>query len=192
MAKEPFVSKHFKTSNMAGGSSTTAVEGSSSAAPLNGGGEGGGKGGGGGGGVEEEEEVSCAVGTKIYVPDAVSVWKTAEVIKIEDDGGIVARVDADNDIVHIKKGDQFYLCNTGTMLTLPPPYTNHQSLSGGGADTGSKDCRPSSLLPFLFIARRVSSFKLRHSLICLPDSVFSSPEKARPPQERAVENTAEA
>ncbi|PHJ14763.1 myosin f, partial [Cystoisospora suis] len=80
-----------------------------------------------GGGVEEEEEVTCAVGTKIYVPDPVSVWKTAEVIKIEEDGGIVARVDADNDLVHIKKGEQFYLCNTDvwntTGLSAPTDLT---------------------------------------------------------------------
>ncbi|KFH09200.1 myosin F [Toxoplasma gondii VAND] len=80
-----------------------------------------------GGGDPGEEEVRCAVGTKIYVPDAADVWRTAEVVKIQEDGSLTARVDADNELVQLKKNDIWYLCNTDvwntTGLSAPTDLT---------------------------------------------------------------------
>ncbi|CBZ56289.1 Myosin, related [Neospora caninum Liverpool] len=80
-----------------------------------------------GGGDQGDEEVRCAVGTKIYVSDPADVWKTAEVVKIQEDGSLTARVDADNELVHLRKGDLWYLCNTDvwntTGLSAPTDLT---------------------------------------------------------------------
>ncbi|PFH31306.1 myosin F [Besnoitia besnoiti] len=81
----------------------------------------------GGGSPGAQEEVRCAVGTKIYVSDLAAVWQTAEVVRIEEDGSITARVDADNELVRLTKGDTWYLCNTDvwntTGLSAPTDLT---------------------------------------------------------------------
>ncbi|KAL8426723.1 hypothetical protein ACSSS7_008028 [Eimeria intestinalis] len=57
-------------------------------------------------------EVRCPVGTRIYVPSPDSVWATAAVVSVEADGSVVAKLDAEERVLTLKKGDPFYLCNT--------------------------------------------------------------------------------
>ncbi|KAL8440789.1 hypothetical protein Emag_007729 [Eimeria magna] len=57
-------------------------------------------------------EVRCPVGTRIYVPSPDSVWATAAVVSVEPDGAVIAKLDAEEEVITLKKGDPFYLCNT--------------------------------------------------------------------------------
>ncbi|SCP05468.1 myosin C, putative [Plasmodium ovale] len=51
----------------------------------------------------------CVIGTKIFVRDKKKVWASAEIIKEDED--IVAKTD-DDEIVRLKKGDEFHLRNS--------------------------------------------------------------------------------
>ncbi|OEH74939.1 myosin [Cyclospora cayetanensis] len=59
-----------------------------------------------------EGEMRCPIGTRIYVPSAESVWTTASVVSVEANGVLIAKLDAEGQVVQLKKGDPFYLCNT--------------------------------------------------------------------------------
>lgn len=60
-----------------------------------------------------EGEVRCPIGTRIYVPSPEAVWATAVVVSVEGNGAVVAKLDAEDRLITLKKGDPFYLCNTG-------------------------------------------------------------------------------
>lgn len=59
-----------------------------------------------------------AVGTKVYVPCPKAVWATAEVLAVDADGLISAKLDDGDSVVQLKKDEPFYLCNTGVCLSL--------------------------------------------------------------------------
>lgn len=61
-----------------------------------------------------EGEIRCPVGTRVYVPSPHSVWATAAVVSVDSSSGVVvAKLDAEDRVITLKKGEPFYLCNTG-------------------------------------------------------------------------------